>query len=142
MRIMAVRALRLFCFGMVSQCVRAQPNFPEGVEPIMRSVDMRSGALPTKDDKETVAALMQEGEMVAAEDLIDEALKEDLLQSAYARVHLYVLRQLYAGGCPRNTSACPVGWVDGSKGSCEPPAGYTGLCAGFRGDLSATEKVR
>ena len=140
-RIMAVRALVLACLGCVLLYVRAQPNFPDGVEPIMRSVDMRSGALPTKDDKSTVAALMEEGEMVAAEDLTDEALKEDLKQSAYARVHLYVLRELYIGGCPRNTSACPFGWVDGSSGSCEPPAGYTGLCAGFQGDMSPTEKV-
>ena len=124
-------------------CVKpvvAQPNFPEGVAPIMRSADLRSAAMPTEDDKSIVAALMTEGESSLADDVADDDLRRDLKQSAYARVHLYVLRSLYAGGCPRNMSSCPEGWLDAGDG-CDPPAGYKGLCAGYKGNLSPTQKV-
>ena len=36
---------------------------------------------------------------------------------------------LFAGGCPRDFSGCPVGWATGSDGACSPPAGDEGSCA-------------
>ena len=133
------------CILCVLLCLRAQfgaaqPNFPNGVAPIMRSIDMRAGALPMDDDKKTVAALMREGVQSLSEDLIEEGLQQDLKQSAYTRVHQHVLRKLFVGGCTRNFTGCPSGWLD-SQGSCEPPAEYTGLCAGYKGFTAAQKET-
>ena len=97
--------------------------------------------LSVEDDKKTVSSLMREGIASLAEDLSEDDLQRDLKKAAYARVHQYVLRSLYVGGCPRNMTGCPVGWLDGGSGACEPPAGYTGLCAGYKGLTTAQKET-
>ena len=125
-------------FLLQASSVAAQPSFPNGVAPILRSVDMRSGALPTVGDNNTVADLMREGIQILTGDLIDEQTHNNLRESAYVRVHQHVLQTIFVGGCPRNMSGCPLGWL-GSNGACEPPPDHTGLCAGYK-ELTAAQK--
>merc|ERR1711935_39607 len=39
------------------------------------------------------------------------------------------LHHLYVGGCSRDLSGCPAHWIKTTDNACEPPRGYSGLCA-------------
>ena len=108
-----------------------QPLFPEGVAPIMQSVNARQekNSEGAHDDKANVDELLEGGVAALADDLTEQASRTDLEQAAFAQVHLRMLHQLYVGGCPRDMVGCPMNWIEADQKTCSPPINYDGICA-------------
>jgi len=124
------------CFFLLLQVldsVSGNPVFPAGVDRILSNIvktqSRVDGAIG--DDVDKVDRLTQRGADNLEESLLDEAAHRDLSQIAYSKVHARLLRQLYAGGCPRTYKDCPQSWVMNASLMCQPPSDYEGLCASF-----------
>ena len=121
----------------------AQPSFPDGVAPIMRSVNARSRVVApsANDDSSQVRELLESGVTALADDVAEEVARSDLQKAAQGQVHLRMLHHLYVGGCPRDLSGCPTAWATTPDHACEPPHGYGGLCvATVLTNYSASQK--
>ena len=74
-----------------------------------------------------IAAAISSGSKKLAEAVASEVSLAQLRNDAYVLAHLQVRKALHVGGCPRNYSGCPVGFVDDGA-SCSPGSDYTGPC--------------
>ena len=70
-----------FYFGSVGH-VGAQPIFPDGVAPIMKSISARQKTILSSagDDKDEVRELVRGGSVAVHDGLLEEAAKSDLQQ--------------------------------------------------------------
>merc|ERR1719181_1006348 len=131
-----------FSFLLYALAAQSQPTFPDGVAPILESVKARQISIVGigGDDSEKVAKLAQHGSASLEEDLVEELVQSDLAKAAYARVHQRLVKSIYVGGCPRDFSGCPKGWV--AEGDmCSPPGDYDGLCGPINfGQASGAEQ--
>ena len=46
------------------------------------------------------------------------ARRETEVQAAYVKAHLRVVKYVYAGGCPRDMTGCPSGWIATGTVNC------------------------
>ena len=131
-------ALKTFGFILVPcmsiGCTNAQPIFPDGVAAIAGSMSDRQKTITaaTGDDGDKVKQLVRGAAATLKEDLVDEAALLDLQQArqisqrviaarcarcshtkqaALAKTHLRVLQYIYSGGCARDMTGCPNGWI-------------------------------
>lgn len=111
--------------------VAAQPTFPDGAGPVMRSVNARSAAASAaaNDDSNQIQNLLQAGEDALVEDSIEQAVISDLEKSAYNAVHMRLRQQVFVAGCPRDFAGCPSTWIESESNKCRPPRDYDGLCS-------------
>ena len=114
---------------LVFCCAWAQPIFPDGVAPILSSVNQRQASIkhPDKDDAAKLAKLEQSAGAGLQADLVEALVRPELAKVAYELVHLRVIKMKFLAGCPRDFSDCPQSWGQ-SKEGCVPPASYGGMC--------------
>merc|ERR1719188_1303735 len=108
----------------------AAPTFPDGTAAALGSIGDKVPAGP--DDSENVAKLVGDSKTSLEATLVAQMSSANLAKAAYARVKQSVVKYKFVGGCARDFTGCPKGWV-ASGGACAPPSDYDGLCGSISG---------
>merc|ERR1719436_1107253 len=97
------------CCIILVWIARSQPFFPPMVEPIIKSINDRQAGYdrPKTNQSAKLAKLARSASEHVQESLEEELAREALIKAAYGRVHLRLVKYVYVGGCPRDTSGCP-----------------------------------
>ena len=116
-------------------CVEAAPAFPAGASDALSSASSvtqkatssSAYASTAGGDASAVASAISAGAKRLTEAVASEMSLSQLRADAYVLTLLQVRKALHVGGCARDYSGCPVGYVDDGA-ACSPGSDYNGPC--------------
>lgn len=127
---MALTMLMLPCILFSLAGAMAPEYFPPAAPSALAKLRDIGKSIRANDNNSVLGDLIKGSRADLEQELLRAEVKDLVYKVALARVAKDAATKVFAGGCTRNFTGCPLDW-NHTAGACSPPPSYAGPCRAF-----------